>query len=229
MQDNVIDGLTTAATHPVTVQVINQGPGIWGNVATGAITAVAAIIAVMLTHRYTLWREERTAAKKQKQEQRFIATELIFQLEQYAEGCAQVACDKGKMVRVRGKQPERAVVAGYPAPLDFNNVAGDWRSLPPDRMYNIRELPLRQAAAMKDISNAQQHATAGQYPEYFSERQYQFACLGRTAIFEARQLRELCKLRPAANWETQPEMQAVYSRERAKRLREHFRSHDDSI
>ncbi|MEJ1269052.1 hypothetical protein WDV93_25330 [Pantoea ananatis] len=36
--EEIINGVA----HPVTVQIINQGPGIWGNVATGLITAGAA-------------------------------------------------------------------------------------------------------------------------------------------------------------------------------------------
>lgn len=47
---SVTDAATVAASHPVTIQMINQRPGIWGNVATGFITACAAIGAVRLTH-----------------------------------------------------------------------------------------------------------------------------------------------------------------------------------
>jgi len=52
--NDIADRVVGAVSHPVTVQVINQGPGIWGNVLTGLITAGAAIVAVMLTHRFTL-------------------------------------------------------------------------------------------------------------------------------------------------------------------------------
>ncbi|SHI04021.1 hypothetical protein SAMN05428958_11388 [Pantoea sesami] len=71
MPDNMIEGLANAAAHPVTVQVINKGPGIWGNVATGFITAGAAIVAVMLTHRYTHRREKQAAVQQLKREQLF--------------------------------------------------------------------------------------------------------------------------------------------------------------
>ncbi len=40
MQNTVADGLAVAASHPITVQVINQGAGIRGNVATGLITGL---------------------------------------------------------------------------------------------------------------------------------------------------------------------------------------------
>ncbi|MHC2598987.1 hypothetical protein ACVLVH_004670 [Kluyvera sp. 1366] len=59
--DDLANGAIAVASHPITVQVTNQGPGIWGNVATGLITACAAIAAVMLTHRYTLHREKQAS------------------------------------------------------------------------------------------------------------------------------------------------------------------------
>lgn len=49
--------------------------------ATGLITACAAIAAVMLTHRYTLHREKQASERKLTQEQYFISTELVFLLE----------------------------------------------------------------------------------------------------------------------------------------------------
>lgn len=228
MPDNMIKGLANAAAHPVMVQVINQGPGIWGNVATGFITAGAAIVAVMLTHRYTHRREKQAAVQQLKQEQLFIATELIFLPEQYAEGCAQVAGDNGKMVYESGKQPERAYVAGYPVPLDFDKVAGDWSSLPARRMYRIRELPLRQAGAMSAIEFAWDNDMPGDYPAFFRQRQYEFARLGITAISEARQLRKLSGL-PAdrlnkSEWSALPVIMGVLKRERQQRISEHLAS-----
>lgn len=222
MQDNMIEGLANVAAHPVTVQVINQGPGIWGNVATGFITAGAAIVAVILTHRYTLRREKQAAVQQLKRERLFISTELIFLLEQYAESCARVAADDGEMVSIDGRQAERATVAGHPAPLDFDKVAGDWSSLPAQRMYNIRELQLSQAGAMSAIEYAWDNDMPGDYPLFFRQRKYEFAKLGMKAIHEARLLRKLCGL-PAARlneseWSAQPVMIAVWKREREQRI-----------
>ena len=84
--DNISNGVAGAVSHPLTVQIINQGPGIWGNVATGLITAGAAVAAVMLTHKFTLRRERSASEDKQKRERYFIATELVFLLERFSEG-----------------------------------------------------------------------------------------------------------------------------------------------
>jgi hypothetical protein len=214
MQNNMID----ATAHPVAVQVINQGPGIWGNVATGFITAGAAILAVILTHRYTQRRERQTEEQKRKQERLFIATELIFMLEQYAEDCARVAADNGGKGDGTGTLPERVPMVGYPAPLNFDNVAGDWRSLPATRMYQIRGLPLRQAEAQRAIEYAQEHDNSAEYSAFFGARQYEFALLGIKAINQARLLRKLCGLPAArlnsAEWSAQTVMMKVWKRER---------------
>lgn len=64
--------------NPITVQVISQGLGIWVNVVTVLITAGAAIVAVMLTHKFTLRREKSASEEKQQRQRYFIATELVF-------------------------------------------------------------------------------------------------------------------------------------------------------
>jgi len=232
MQNTIADGLAGAATHPITVQVINQGPGIWGNVATGFITAVAAILAVILTHRYTHWRDKQAAVQKLKRERLFIAAELIILLDQYAEGCAHVADDKGEVVHVSGKQPERAPVAGYPAPPDFDKVAGDWSSLLARHMFRIRELPLRQAGAMRAIDDAREHDSPGDYPAYFRERQYEFARLGLRAIIETRYLRELCDLPPAGRnisvWSANV-IKGVLDEQRSQRVDDHIANKENKL
>src|ERR1051326_6498184 len=65
------------------------------SLAPQIITAVASI-GVGLTHHFTRKREERAAAAKQGSERLYIATELGFLLEQFAEGSALVAADSGE-------------------------------------------------------------------------------------------------------------------------------------
>lgn len=157
------DGLASAASHPLTVQIINQGPGIWGNVATGLITAGAAIAAVMLTHRFTLKREKQASEDKQKRERYFIATELVFMLEQFAENCASVARDNGS-------DHEHAFAPSHPLPeLDYEAVTGDWRTLPVRLMYKLRELPVLKSESDRTIASAD--FIGPEYDEFFEARQ----------------------------------------------------------
>ena len=55
------ESIVAATSHPVSVQLINQGAGIWGNVATGLITGLLTggitLTGIWLTHYFTLKRE----------------------------------------------------------------------------------------------------------------------------------------------------------------------------
>jgi len=222
------DSVATAISHPVTVQLITQETGIWGNVATGLITGILTggitLTGIWLTHRFTLQRERQASDDKLKQERLFIATELIFILEQYAEGCAQVACDHGEETCDKYGQAELTPTAGFPALPDFEKVSGDWRSLPADLMYRIRALPVLRNEAMRAIEDSWENSSHPDHVFFFSARQYEFSLLGLKAIHLARLLRKLCKLpRSRLNdsaWSAQPEMLRVLLREREQRRRQ---------
>ncbi|MCH2683679.1 hypothetical protein [Leclercia adecarboxylata] len=77
------------------VKVVKDSASLWPQIITAVSSIGAALGGVSLTHHYTRRREERTAATKLASERVFIATELVFLLEQFAEGCAEVATDSG--------------------------------------------------------------------------------------------------------------------------------------
>jgi len=200
--------------NPITVQVINQGPGIWGNIATGLITAVAAIGAVMLTHRFTLRREKQALEEKRLREQHFIATELVFVLERFAEQCARVAIDDGELVPpAPGKQYEREPTVNEPQ-INLDGITGDWRILDPRLMFRIRELPVLHIEAVRKISYAQEGDSPPDYSYYFCERQYQYARLGLKAAIQAKRLCRLSRLPDtrlnATQWSAQPVLWEVW-------------------
>ncbi|EOV9687703.1 hypothetical protein ACN5L4_003689 [Cronobacter turicensis] len=222
------DSIATAISHPVTVQLITQGAGIWGNVATGLITGLLTggitLAGIWLTHRFTLQRERQASEDKLARERLFIATELIILLEQYAEDCAAVADDHGEIIFEPNRQAERLPRFNYPVPLNFENVLGDWRSLPAVLMFRIRELPLLRADAMRAIEDSFTCDFSHDSRYFFRERQFRFARMGLKAIHLARQLRRLCGLPRsrlnASAWSAQPVMLNVLHRERKHRFRE---------
>ncbi|MCZ4061143.1 hypothetical protein O3W44_21665 [Pantoea sp. LMR881] len=148
--EQIADSVAAAVTHPVTVQVINQGAGIWGNVATGLITAGAAIAAVMLTHRFTLKREKAAAEGKQIRERYFIGTELVFMLERFSQRCAPAAYESGYYDHESGY-----IQVTHDLPdIDYSSITGDWRSLPQDLMYRLIQIPVLQEEARKSVAAA---------------------------------------------------------------------------
>jgi len=196
MQNSIANGLAAAATQPITVQVINQGPGIWGNVATGLITAGAAIGAVFLTHIFTVWRENQAAEKKLKQARQFIAIELVFLLEDFADSCSDVAADTGRDEDEDKDQDSEYLQHTYEPTvklpeLSFTDVSGDWQVLDVDLMYPIRELTVLQQEANRVISYVGNIFLDGKREEYFRERRYRYARLGLKAIIQVRRLRKM--------------------------------------
>lgn len=210
------------------VKVVKDSADLWPQIITAVSSAGAALIGVWYGQWLITKREENAAASKLTSERLFIATELIFALEQYAEGCAQVAGDKGEMVSEPNKQPERAPCAGYPALPDFEKVSGDWRSLPAGLIYRIREMPVRRNEAMRAIEDAWANSWPPDHDEYFSARQYEFARMGLKAIHLARLLRKLSELPRSrineSSWSAQPLMLEVLHRERKLRVRQEIES-----
>lgn len=199
--DKLTDGIAATLSHPVTVQVVNQGPGIWGNVATGLITASAAIIAVMLTHRFTLHREKLAADKKiarevevqnekDERDRFFLSTELIFMLERFGEECVPPATDYGDAEDENGY----SVSESHIPDISFAGVKGDWRSLPPLVMYRLRELEVMLVESYNIISAAFEYDDPPDFSEGFFIRQQQAVRLGIRAFVLSAKLRKLCNM-----------------------------------
>ncbi|KAF6660634.1 hypothetical protein HFD91_11520 [Enterobacteriaceae bacterium EKM102V] len=186
--DSLTSGAIGAFSHPLTVQVLNQGPGIWGNVATGLITAGAAIAAVMLTHRFTLKRERQASEDRLQRERYFIATELVFLLERFAQQCVLSATESGDY-----DNNGQIMLEHYLPKIGYAGVTGDWRSLPHALMYRISELPvLQEEEGRKSIHAAFEDDTPYDGSDGLHELNNQSCRLGLRAIRISRELRRTC-------------------------------------
>ena len=200
---------------------MTDSPDLWPQIITGIFTAGAALGAVWLTHHFTYRREEKAAAAELVRARVFIATELVFLLEKFAESCADVATDTGE--ENDDPQPIRESTVDYPE-LSYQDVAGDWLVLQPRLMYCIRELPVLQSEARKAIAYVKEADFPGDYSEYFRERRYQYDRLGLRAIIQVRRLRKMAgfpETRLAATyWSAQPVLWEVWRIERRRRAKE---------
>lgn len=203
------------------VKVAKDSVSLWPQIITAVSSAGAALGGVYLTHYFIRRREERAAAAKQASERLFIATELIFLLEQFAEDCARVATDKGEP----DQQGEYSPAVKQPE-LTALDVSGDWRTLPPLIMYRVRELPVLQSEARRAIAAASEHSWAPYHKEGFQERQYQYTRLGLKALILSRRLRKLAGLPgtrlDATEWSAQPVLWQVWRQERHRRALEYI-------
>lgn len=196
------------------VKVVKDGASLAPQIITAVASVGAALGGVGLTHYFTRKREERAAAAKQSSERLFIATELVFLLEQFAEACASVATDQGYLNQDRITVPETTVPN-----LSYDAVTGDWRALSAKLMYRIRELPVIQREADRAIDAAE--AYPPDYDEFFEVRQYQYIRLGLKAIIQARRLRQFAGLPntrlDASPWSAQNVLWKEWRLERTRR------------
>jgi len=140
--------MTDAHTAAASVKSVAEGAAAWlplvQTLAGGVIAGGVALYVNHRSHKNALEREEKAAAEKLARERYFIATELVFMLETFAEGCARVATDDGE----DDLHGERKTTTEYPV-LAFTGVEGDWRALSELLMFRIREIPVLQDEARR--------------------------------------------------------------------------------
>ncbi|MGE6304563.1 hypothetical protein [Serratia liquefaciens] len=168
------------------VKIVKDSAGLWPQIITAVASIGGVLSGVSLTHHYTRKREEAAAERKMAAERYFIATELVFKLEDYAEMCAEVSQDDGR--RDEGDE-YRPTVSVYS--LEFDDVTGDWRTLPPPVMYRVREMIVLQAEARGSINFHYDVDTSSRHDTFYRERKYQYAHLGLRALLLAKRLRKL--------------------------------------
>lgn len=230
--------MTDAHAAAASVKSVAEGAAAWlplvQTLAGGVIAGGVALYVNHRSHKNALEREEKAAAvrlrnerqaaeEKLARERYFIATELVFMLETFAEGCARVATDDGE----DDLHGERKTTTEYPV-LAFTGVEGDWRALSELLMFRIREIPVLQDEARRMIAGTGEYDSPPDYKWSFQERQYQYARLGLKAIIQARCLRKSAGLPDtrldATKWSAQPAMWTVWRRERRRRAADAIRS-----
>lgn len=194
------------------VKVVKDCVSLWPQI----FTVGAAFGGVWYGQWLITQREVKAAAGKRDEERLFISTELVFLLEQFAEGCARIATDKGH-TDAQGYTRSNETTPD----IDLSVVSGDWRVLPPRLMYSIREIPILQKGADRLILATEENDDPPDYFRTFHERQYQYTRLGLRAIIQARRLRNNAGFPAtrldATKWSAQPVLWNVWRLERNRR------------
>lgn len=219
-----------------------DGFSVWvpvvSTLAGGVLAGGVALLVSRMNHQYAREREAIAAEEskrhelsivedKKAKELLFIATELVFLLEDFAEKCALVAADNGEM-----NQEGILVTTESPPDLVLTPVTGDWRVVPAKLMYSIRELPVLITEAGKYVSSAYENDWPPDYSRAFWERQYQYSRLGLKAAFAAIRLRKIAGLPPTrldiTEWSILPMLCRLWKQERQRRSKEHVQHQLDS-
>lgn len=160
-----------------------DGISVWIPVITALAGIGGALGSQYVSHRFALQREERTAATKLARERLFIATELVFLLEQFADACCDV---------VTGTDADKEHWSGEPLPaLSYASVEGDWRSLPAKLLYRIRFLPALEQEARFRTRFVLSKCTPADASDC---ARFQYARVGLKALMTAYRLRIVCSL-----------------------------------
>lgn len=208
-----------------------DGISVWvpviSTLAGGVLAGGVALLISRMNHRYALEREAIAAKERQlhelsiandkkAEELRFLASELVFLLEEFADKCALVAADNGEL-----NQEGVTVATEYPPNLVLTQVIGDWRVLPETLMYRIRELPVLKNEAGRYVSSAYENDWPPDYSRAFWERQYQYSRLGLKAVFAAIRLRKIAKFPQTrldiTEWSALPVLWRLWKQERQRR------------
>jgi hypothetical protein len=197
------------------VKVVKDSASLWPQILVGVLTAGAAFGSVWHGQKRVAQLKQEAAAAKVTRERLLVASELVFILEQFAEGCVRVTTDQGCLNRDRIAVPETTVPK-----LSYAAVTGDWRVLPAKLRYRIRELPVIQGEADRTIAAAEAHPP--DYDAFFEARQYQYTRLGLKAFIQSRRLRQFAGLpdtRPGAS--PCPAQNVLWNAWRQERKRRH--------
>ncbi|MBK0127540.1 hypothetical protein IAE30_27755 [Pantoea sp. S61] len=171
--------------------------------AGSGLTGIIQFFINRQNHRFALEREEETAEKRHKRELAdkeekdrrecyFLAIELVFRLEEYAEKCAYVGIDQGIW------EGDAFAEFIHPIPaLNLLNVTADWRVLPSRLLYKVRDLSAQHDRACSGISawfEASDPRDSTEMSRSLIYRQRRFLRQGLLAMLYAALLRKHCSM-----------------------------------
>ncbi|MGM8715002.1 hypothetical protein [Enterobacter hormaechei] len=163
------------------VKVVKDSASLWPQI----FTAAAAFGGVWYGQWLITQREKGAAEAKQARERLFIGTELICLLEHFADQCSDVACDT---------EPDKENWSVKDLPLlSLEGIEGDWRSLPSELLFLIRNLPALNREARYVIESVFRYESP---PDVAESARYQYARLGLKVLLIAWRLRRICDLPP---------------------------------
>ncbi|NIG46459.1 hypothetical protein F3J31_21935 [Enterobacter sp. Acro-832] len=185
------------------VKVVKDSASLWPQIITAVTSAGAAFGGVWYGQWRITQREKEAAAAKLASELFFIGTELICLLEHFADQCSDVTCDS---------DPDKQYWSVKELPLlRLEGIDGDWRSLPAEMLFRLRNLPALNREAQYVIEGVFRY---GAPYEVMECARYQYACLGLKVLLMAWRLRRVCDLPPPREGELCRRIGAVLWRNR---------------
>jgi hypothetical protein len=155
---------------------------------------------------------------KHKRNRNYAAVRIVTLLDVFIDQCRDVAFDPGEPDFSQHGEGELSPSINDPESPTFPDDI-DWQTLNPQLAYRILSLPALYSAAKSAIGQVDYGPP--DHEEYFEERRYQFAKLGRVAMGIVRDLRVASGLSERAadkeEWSAKNTLPEIVQKEEAKR------------
>jgi hypothetical protein len=139
---------------------------------------VGIFLGSLLSAIFSVIRELYAESRSKKKEAEYLAIRMICIFDSYMEGCALVVGDNG-LYHGQTDAEGYSRIQVTPPQLDVQLEDVNWKSFPPELMYEILYFPNLIKDADSCISSTFEHAASPpDYYEGFEERQYQYSKLG---------------------------------------------------
>lgn len=166
--------------------MIGDGISVWVPVISAGAGILGALGSQWLSHIFITKREKRSSDEKLNRERYFIATEIVFLLERFAQACVEPAEEISEF----DDEGYITTLHEFP-PFDYTTVTGDWRALPDDLIYKLSEFPVKHEEARRGVSPTRKKMTSTREIMY-GPLQRGASSMGLSALRLSRELRVLC-------------------------------------
>lgn len=155
---------------------------------------VGIVLGSLLSAIFAVVRDLYTENRAKKKEAEYLAIRMICIFDFFMEGCASVVGDDG-LYHGQTDAEGYSRIQVTPPQLDVQLDDVNWKSFPPELMYEILSFPNLIKDAESYISSTFENAASPpDYSEGFEERQYQYSNLGIMASELTTKLREKYKI-----------------------------------
>lgn len=152
------------------------------------LAAIFGLVGVLIGSTLTWIKDYLSEKRKMAKEANYLAIRVACILNKYAEDCANVVYDDGFCEGQRNSdgclEPQVALPPHPKYPEDV-----DWKSIESQLMYKLLSFPDEAYRADRTISASSDHSDPPDYEDFFTERHYQYSCLGLRSLHLERLLK----------------------------------------
>lgn len=156
------------------------------------------LVGVVVTLTVGIVRDVVAAWLKNRSERGYLSVQIIFLLDDFAVKCSDVVGDNGTYRGQYGGNGYARCQVVTPE-LNFSELKGDWKSLPPELVYKLHDFASSNISAKGRVNSAFEYSDPPDFDEGFEARQDEYALLGIQSFSIANEFRKIAKM-PERIW-----------------------------